>query len=232
MDSCRLKNRVCRAILTALVSLSLMSCSVGEEYAPPYLQQSNNYSIPEGNGISYRTLSIEDFHAPALPNKQRDGRHNIHAQSCIRMHVSEDSVMEVSPVTIGDQSLYEGRMVRVLFQALFEPSCSWWNPEVPEEKMNYVLQHEQVHFALSELSARVLSQNVARKMQGYVVTAHTYDEVNSRLNAQFESVAAAAMRDELKHHIQFDEDTSLVFDRNAQDEWLERVELRLLEEIN
>lgn len=229
MNYCYCKGLLFQYGICLLLFLPLLSCSVGADYASPYLQKSTNYSISEGSGIAYRALAIEDFHAPELANKDQDGRHDIHAQSCIRMHVSKDSAMEITPVAIEGLPRYSGRMLGASFEALFQPSCSWWNPAVPEEKKDYVLQHEQVHFALSELSARRLSQHVAAEMQGVVVTGKTYEDVQAGLNAKFERVASTVLQDELKHHIQFDEETSLLFDRSAQEAWLDRVELQLQE---
>jgi hypothetical protein len=39
--------------------------------------------------------------------------------------------------------------------------CSWWNEKATMDAA-YVLEHEQIHFALTELGARSLSANAAQ----------------------------------------------------------------------
>lgn len=218
----------CIIICIVLCGLDV-SCTELPKYAAPYIQKSTTDSIPPGSGFSYRTLTLADFQSPEKTSKKRDSQYNIHAQSCIRMHVSKDSVMEITSVMINGKKQYTGRMVDASFQALFQPSCSWWNPEVPEDKESYILQHEQVHFALSELTAHRLTEYMHEQMQGYVVKGETYDDVETQLNAHFQKLAAAEIESELKYHNQFDKETSIVVDRHAQEAWLKRVQLQLQE---
>ncbi len=38
------------------------------------------------------------------------------------------------------------------------PERSWWNPGIPAGLRTYVLRHEQINFALTEIAARRLTQ--------------------------------------------------------------------------
>jgi hypothetical protein len=66
------------------------------------------------------------------------------------------SKMRITQGYYESQSFYVGSIPQITFEAMFMPTCSWWHPEVPEGLKAYVLQHEQIHFALAELAARNL----------------------------------------------------------------------------
>ena len=40
------------------------------------------------------------------------------------------------------------------FRAQMDRKCSWWNPKDLGFPQEYILEHEQIHFALCELGAR------------------------------------------------------------------------------
>ena len=58
-------------------------------------------------------------------------------------------------------SFYVGTISQLKFKTVFVPECSWWNPNLAKNGENYVLQHDQIHFALTELAARKLTSKVS-----------------------------------------------------------------------
>ena len=155
--------------------------------------------------------------------------HHINAHSCISIRPAPASQARITQGVYQGQSFYMGSIPKVSFQAVFVPGCSWWNPAVPERRKAYVLQHEQIHFALAELSARKLTREAREELKDYLAINDSYGEVQAELAAKLASMARAAMETSFEEHTDFDEDTSLFFDPRAQREWLEDVEARLAE---
>ena len=107
------------------------------------------------------------------------------------------------------------------------PSCSWWNPQIPEEKKAYALQHEQIHFALTEIAARRLTQEAREVASSLLVIQSTLKGARDEISVTIRAMVQAAMDESLREHTAFDEDTSLFFDPKKQRLWLETVEEQL-----
>ena len=54
------------------------------------------------------------------------------------------------------------RVHNLAFTAFMDRDCSWWNPQYTGLPHEYILEHEQIHFALFEIAARRLNQQAAR----------------------------------------------------------------------
>jgi hypothetical protein len=107
------------------------------------------------------------------------------------------------------------------------PERSWWNPKIQGEMRDYVLQHEQIHFALTELAARKLSRDSQGWAAEVLVIKPTLREVEAELAQQVNRMIGAAMEANLKRHAEFDEDTSLFFNPRRQQWWSRVVEEEL-----
>ena len=75
---------------------------------------------------------------------------------------------------------YEASVGEVRVRAQMDRRCSWWNPKDLGLPQEYILEHEQIHFAICELEARRLNT--------------TLRELTSTLSVTAESVQAAAQR--------------------------------------
>ena len=108
------------------------------------------------------------------------------------------------------------------------PDCSWLNPLVSEEKLEYVLEHEQIHFALMEIAAIKLTREAKEETKNFMAIQSTYKNAQDEISAKIRDLVRSANEAVLKKHTAFDEDTSLYFDPESQRRWLERVEDELL----
>jgi hypothetical protein len=88
----------------------------------------------------------------------------------------------------------------------------------------YVLQHEQIHFALTELAARKLSSDSQEWASEVLVIKPTPQEVQAEFAQQIKHMISAAMEVNLKRQVKFDEDTSLFFNPRRQQWWSWTVE--------
>ena len=140
--------------------------------------------------------------------------------------------MRITQGVYGGKTFFVGSFPDVRFEAVFVPACSWWNPELPRERKAYVLQHEQIHFALAELAARRLTRESREALKNDLAVNATYQAVQDELRAKLEALTREAMAASFEEHTDFDEDTSLYYDPRAQRWWLEEVEARLAEEPN
>ena len=104
------------------------------------------------------------------------------------------------------------------------PERSWWNPEVAPSAAAYVLQHEQIHFALTELAARRLTRDTVAPAAGLLVVQPNPQEVQSEITRQMRDWIAAAMTANLKRHAEFDEHTSFFYNPRRQQWWAREVE--------
>jgi len=208
----------------------LAACAQLPDYARPRFHVPENGVAASRDGFTYRPLAIEDFQAASLPPEYSEYDHHINAHSCISIRPRRDTKIRITQGAYETQSFYVGSIPQITFEALFVPACSWWNPEVPERRIAYVLEHEQIHFALAEIAARKLTRDAREELQDYLAVNNSYQEVQEELKTKIKDMAHAAMESGFEEHTDFDEDTSLYHDPRAQRWWLQEVEARLEEE--
>jgi glycine cleavage system protein P-like pyridoxal-binding family len=124
-------------------------------------------------------------------------------------------------------SNFFGAIEHLAFEAVMLPDRSWWSPKIPAKKRRYVLQHEQIHFALAELTARRLTIDAPKWVSDVLVIEPTAQKVRAELDRQIKDRVDAAMEASLKRQGEFDEDTSLFFSPKRQQWWSRRVEEEL-----
>ncbi len=207
--------------------LFISSCAPLPDYARPKF-----YSHPEtaeagATGFTYRVLQTADFKAPALPPDYQQYRDSINARSCLSIRPSGITNAQISRVPYYGNLISVGTFTQISFEALFIPSCSWWNHALSEKKTGYVLQHEQIHFAIAELTARRVTRELTKKMQGYTAVGGADAEVRDELMKVLLDSAHEIIAADLKVHTDFDEDTSMFFDQDEQNSWFNQIEKRL-----
>ena len=213
-----------------LLVLLIAGCAQLPEYARPHFHALDGRSASSGEGFPYRPLTVEDFKAPSLSPPYEEYNDHINAHSCISIRPSETSKVRITQGVYDGKMFYVGSIPEVRFEAVFIPACSWWNPEVPGNRRAYVLQHEQIHFALAELAARQLTREAREELKNFLAINASYQAVQDELRAKLEALTRAAMEANFAEHTDFDEDTSLYYDPRAQRWWLEEVEGRLAED--
>ncbi len=117
----------------------------------------------------------------------------------------------------------EVSIANLRFVAKMDRSCSWWNDRQDSQTEEYVLEHEQIHFALFELEARRLNAELASTDEQLRSTAPTAEEAQSATQSRLGALLQDALGRALERSRQFDEDTSMSLNVEKQREWLERI---------
>ncbi len=202
-------------------------CVTLPEYGKPRFVAPGVDNPGNKEGFTYRKLERKDFQASSLPEASRQYSHNIGAQSCVTIRPSEDAKITIVQSHYDTMLFFAGTLKQVSFEAIFVPDCSWWNPAIPTDKEEYVLQHEQIHFALAELAARELTSKAVDEMNSYLAIGNDHKEVQEEIAKKLRGMGEETMQVSLKEHTAFDEDTSLFYDPRVQKRWLQNVNIRL-----
>ena len=219
-----------RSLGYAVLSLSLLwvaACARLPDYIKPRTIQMDEIRKVIATGFSYRPLTPEDFRATSLPENLSTHGESINAQSAILIHLRADSKFSISPWPFLDQVNYLGSINPIAFEAVMIPNHSWWNPKIKAAMTGYVLQHEQIHFALTELAARKLTRDAQKSASDLMVVKQTPQQVYDEIVQQIKEKIKSALAANKKRHLEFDKDTSLFYNPSWQAWWLEMVEEEL-----
>jgi hypothetical protein len=223
------------SLLKYLLLLLLPGVTVGcvhqlPEHGKPRFIAYETDDLTSRKGFSYRLLEITDFQAKSLPADYRQDSHNIGALSCISIRPSKGAKINIVQSYFQDMLFYAGTISQLTFEAIFVPGCSWWNQGIVQSREEYVLQHEQIHFALSELAARKLTSEAGYEIKNYLAIGNTYGQIQEEIMEKLKSMVRETMEASLEDHTRFDEDTSMYYDPSVQQKWLEDVLARLGEQ--
>jgi hypothetical protein len=210
-----------------LVAGLITACAQLPDYAKPRTFQSDEIPGFRPTGFTYRQLSPDDFQAVSVPGSLSTHQEKINAHSVILIRLSADSRFTVTRWPLGDQISYFGTINHLAFEAVMIPDKSWWSPKIKPGMTGYVLQHEQIHFALTELAARRLTTEAQKWAANLLVIRETPQEVYSEVFQQIKGMISSAMEANQKRHEEFDKDTSLYYAPSWQAWWLEKVEEEL-----
>jgi len=219
------------AVFLLLVFLSLtlffVGCAGLPDYAKPLL-----FSVAENlpsNVIGYRDLDKGDFQAKELPVSLKDYAKKLNAHTAASIRPTLHSKYFVSLANFAGKQWYLGHVKELSFEAVMIPGRSWWNPTLRKSLESYVLQHEQIHFALMEIAARKLSDK-AEAIDIEVFEA-SFDEAKQSLKEKIEILIAETLQAVIKEHIAFDENTSQFHDPEKQQWWYDQVTTKLKSQI-
>jgi len=216
-------------LLLSLLLVLIVSCVQLPKYAQPRFHAFESNRLASMKGFSYRQLEVKDFQSESISPDYSQYNHHIGAQSCINIRPSRGVIVRITQSYYEDMLFYIGTISQLKFEAIFIPECSWWNPTLAKGKEGYVLQHEQIHFALTELTARKLTNEASSEINGYLAIGNTYLESQKEVKKKLQTMVRGAMEVSIKEHSDFDKDTSMFYDPRAQRKWLERVDARLAE---
>jgi len=181
-------------------------------------------SLDQGNLIAYRSLTRADFQATNPPPDASPYAKRIGALTCARVVTTPDTSYRVREDRQGDTVTHTGSFQVLAFRALMDRNCSWWNPQSSGLPEAYVLQHEQIHFALVELEARRLNAGAPAVIREFVVKGGSQDEVKQAIDGKLEELMQRAVDDLLEINTEFDEDTSAKYAPAVQQQWFDRVQ--------
>lgn len=180
--------------------------------------------------VPYRELNIADFKAGSLPEDIKIWSDKLNAHTAIIIRPVKDVKLLVSATRMNGRPVFVGTTEGLAFEAVMVPEKSWWSRRIPASRRPYVLQHEQIHFALMEIAARRLTSNVQKKADGMVVFGGSSHEVAKSMQDAISRMIEEARQEIFKEHMAFDEDTSGYFVPGVQQKWADKVnsELRKL----
>ena len=217
-------NRFLRYAVLALSLALIPGCAQLPEYARPRMVEAEELQKTLATGFVYRELTPEDFRAASLSEQLSEHAERINAHAATHVRLTADSSFRITSGDLYGRSYFFGSIERLGFEAVMLPDQSWWNPKMPPTMRGYVLQHEQIHFALTELAARTLASESQKWASEVLVIRPTPQEVRAELARQIKDRINAAMEANLKRQAEFDEDTSLFFNPRRQQGWSWAVE--------
>ena len=220
-------NRFLRYSVLSLWLALTLACARLPEYAKPRIVQAHDQRETLVTGFPYRPLTPEDFRAASLSEDLAEHAERINAHATIRIRVTADSSFRITSGDFNGQNYFFGSIRHLAFEAVMLPDRSWWNPKIPANRRDYVLQHEQIHFALTELAARKLTSDTRKWASDVLVVEPTPQAVLVELARQINDRINAAMKASLKRQAQFDEDTSMAYNQKWQNWWSFTVEEEL-----
>jgi hypothetical protein len=220
-------NRFLNYVVLSLSLVLVPTCARLPEYAQPRMVQADELQKALATGFTYRPLTPADFRAASLSEQQAEHAERINAHTATLIRLTADSSFRITSGDLCGQRYFFGRIERLAFEAVMLPDRSWWNPKIPVNMRGYVLQHEQIHFALTELTARQLTIDIQQWASDVLVMEPTPQEVRAELSRQIKDRINAAMEVNLKRQAEFDEDTSLFFSPKWQQWWSLTVEEEL-----
>ena len=215
------------AVLAACIGLGAGSAPL-PDYAAPKARELDASERASVDRIPYRTLTRADFQARRPPPEAREHAEKLGAETCAL-------VLPISEIQVAGEAVrgpdggvrYRGRIHGLAFRAVMDRRCSWWNDAARSIPAAYVLEHEQIHFALAELAARGLNARAESLMQGFHFESSRAEALAPSAKHYVEGVIRQAMQTLVERNAAFDRDTSLGYQPDKQAAWLERVEAEL-----
>lgn len=207
-------------LLAALaVLLGASSCRSLPKFAEPHGEEMDPEAMEGRDRIFYRKLTVDDFRAKAPPDGMQEYAARMGAVTCAHVFTHPDPVYAVSQTESGFEGRYEG----LNFVAMMDRECSWWNPEPGQVPSDYVLEHEQIHFALAESAARELDREAQKLISRLHPKGSTAEQVEEDLQAPVRELMEKHMKRLLKRNLDFDEDTSNKYAPEVQKGWYDEV---------
>jgi hypothetical protein len=175
--------------------------------------------------VAYRPLTRDDFRSPVAAGFSTIEERQIGATTCATIIARPDDVVTRSEGT----TRYVATLDDPIFFAVFSRKCSWWNPEQTHAESD-VLEHEQIHFAVSELEARRLNGRAEHIAERVRTAGSDPRAVHFRAASELHAVLTAASeavngRNELFHSQIYSADA--VTRRVTQRRWFQKVTAEL-----
>ncbi len=166
------------------------------KYAEPQGGEFDPASIQGKDMIAYRELVPEDFLAAEPPEDMRPYAERMGALTCTNVFTFPDPQFVLEQTENG----YVGHYLNLDFVAAMDRECSWWNPKDGSAPREYVLQHEQVHFALAESAARELNRKAKAILQREV-RGSSLKEVEKEMRGIVQEMMSEAIQELLDRNL-------------------------------
>ena len=212
--------------MVSLAGISLFALACASGPSGPSGQKPSTRIVPASSIdpstlVEYRALTRDDFRAER-PSARTDAQAgHLGALLCASIGANSDLTIDLQPDE--DPSIHWMVFRDAGYRARMDPTCSWWNSAQLQVDPEYVLEHEQIHFALLEISAREINREIASLR----IRVLSRDRASAIAEASLKRVLEAARDRYVSQSQRFDEQTSPRPDREAQSSWRREVEARL-----
>ena len=215
--------RATSARIAATLALSLASCAPGRaaEYRAPTVRLVDPAQLAHRDAVPYRALTRADFRASAPPGDDAHAAEHMSAYTCANLLPTGALMLEARQAAAGEP--FTARPQPVEMVAVMDRDCSWWNPDQRDDQQAYVLQHEQIHFAITEAAARELTSRI----HGLRATGDTAEAATAALQRRIDGALRDATRAMTARHTDFDRDTSGRHEPALQQRWYDRLRAEL-----
>lgn len=214
-----------------LCALLLLGCSTLPEYAAPKGGVVDAGQLDSSDVIGYRQLTRADFRGTQAPPEFAPVAARVGAATCGQVRTTADTAFSINwrQDTPSSAKRHWVEVKKLAFMALMDRRCSWWNEKAASRAPGYVLQHEQIHFALYELGARKLNALVGDISREMKVEGSSEQEVRASAQKALNVALQKATDELLERNRDFDQDTSLGYRPDRQRAWLKKVTEELAE---
>ena len=172
--------------------------------------------------IPYRELTLADFRAEHPPAEFGGHAFEAGAFTCASLAPIGTALVRFHSTSV--PGIAVGRFENVGFRAQMDRSCSWWNTKSVGLPTAYLLEHEQIHFALTEIEARRLTAAL-RALR----VEDQSDRGLALLQEQYAALLDESRQRLLRTNSDFDRATSGRYAPDEQRGWLARVNRELAE---
>lgn len=207
-------------LLSALGTPAVVGCGSNlPEFAHPTGNSMDPKDMEGKDRIPYRNLTPDDFLASAPPPDMKAYAERMGAVTCAHVFTHPDPQYYIEETAEG----FHGAYVNLDFVAMMDRECSWWNPKDGSVPKEYILQHEQVHFALAEAAARKLDTKAEKIVAELRPKGKSQAEVEKVLVGTVEEMMREGIEDLLERNRRFDQDTSNTYAPEKQQRWYDEV---------
>lgn len=209
----------------------LLGCATLPEYAAPKGGVVDAGKLDSSDVIGYRQLTRADFRGTQAPPEFAPVAARVGAATCGQVRTTADTTFLINwrQETPKGQKRHWVEVKKLEFMALMDRHCSWWNEKAASRAPAYVLQHEQIHFALYELGARKLNASVDSISREMKAEGSSPQEVQEHAQKALNEALQKATDELLERNRDFDQDTSLGYRPDRQRAWLQKVTQELAE---
>jgi hypothetical protein len=182
-------------------------------------------NAPQGDGsITYRKLERSDFQAREPRPSAALAPGHVIAGTCAAL--APRSTLRFRAVKQPGASEWVSEVQALAFEARMDPGCSWWG-DTRSRPADYVLQHEQIHFAIIELAARELNRRAPELADAVRATGPTKEAAIEASRTRLLATLSEAVTRTRERSERFDAETSIGFTPDRQQAWADEVDAEL-----
>lgn len=212
-------------LLLGVLFVFPLSCRKLPDYGKP---QFHGNDVPLSTAtVTYRDLTISDFKAISLPEDLQESSGKLDAHTAVSIRLNPPARYMISTRVVDGEKKYVGRIRQLRFEAVMIPERSWWNPDLAVGNHAYVLQHEQIHFAIMHLAAMQLDQKWINDKEDFIVFESNPENVKAVLIEKVKAMVADSKQWALRENTLFDRDTSQHHDATMQNWWYNKTAIQL-----